>query len=362
MKKIIFFSKHMNIGGMEKSLVILLNSLTKYYDITLVLEQKKGLLLNDLNSLIKVKEYKLSTSKNIVFRKIVNYLKRTLWTLKNYHSYDFSCNYATYSIIGSKLALAASKNNAFYIHSDYYNVFNQNIEEFKRFFLPHKIDKFRNIIFVSNESKKNFLKVYPKFEEKCCVINNLIDYINIQKLGAKIAKSNIQINKNNKNFIFIGRLDNNSKNFDLMLDSFNISIKKDASINLFIVGTGPYENSIKKYIELNNLETNIKLISETKNPYTYLNQCDALILTSNFEGFPVVYMEALVLNKNILTTISTSDESINIKDYSTILKKNSEDISKKILEFKKTDRINNIDFNKINKIKIEKIKKLIEVN
>ena len=73
MKKIIFFSKHMNIGGMEKSLVILLNSLTKYYDITLVLEQKKGLLLNDLNSLIKVKEYKLSTSKNIVFRKIVKY-------------------------------------------------------------------------------------------------------------------------------------------------------------------------------------------------------------------------------------------------------------------------------------------------
>ena len=88
-----------------------------------------------------------------------NYLKRTLWTLKNYHSYDFSCNYAPYSIIGSKLALAASKNNSFYIHSDYYNVFNQNIEEFKRFFLPHKIDKFRNIIFVSNESKKNFLKV-----------------------------------------------------------------------------------------------------------------------------------------------------------------------------------------------------------
>ena len=66
MKKIIFFSKNLNIGGMEKALVSLLNVLTEYYDITLVLESKTGDLLKYLNGKIKVEEYQLSQNQNIL--------------------------------------------------------------------------------------------------------------------------------------------------------------------------------------------------------------------------------------------------------------------------------------------------------
>ena len=66
MKKIIFFSKNLNIGGMEKALTILLNELSKVYNVTLVLEEKKGILLGKLNSNIEVKEYTLDNNKNII--------------------------------------------------------------------------------------------------------------------------------------------------------------------------------------------------------------------------------------------------------------------------------------------------------
>ena len=42
MKKIIFFAKDLNVGGIETSLVNLLNELSKFYNTTLVREKKEG--------------------------------------------------------------------------------------------------------------------------------------------------------------------------------------------------------------------------------------------------------------------------------------------------------------------------------
>ena len=58
---------------------------------------------------------------------------------------------------------------------------------------------------------------------------------------------------------------------------------------------------------------------------------DYIILTSDYEGFPVTYLEALTLNKQIITTINTSDESINMKDYANII---SKDENKEVKEVK----------------------------
>ena len=66
MKKLLFAAYDMNIGGIETSLLTLLNYLAdKQYDITLVLEKKQGKFLNDLNSNINVIEY--NPSENRIF-------------------------------------------------------------------------------------------------------------------------------------------------------------------------------------------------------------------------------------------------------------------------------------------------------
>ncbi len=359
MKKIIFFSKDLSIGGMEKALVVLINSLCNNYEITLVLEEKKGILLKSVDPKIKIKEYKLSTSKNIILRKIHNYFKRFFWRFNNAKKYDFSCNYATYSVIGSRLSQIASDNSIYYVHSDYYNVFKKDINKIKSFFKEHHLEKFRKIVFVANESKNNFLKIYPEYKEKCEVINNLIDYNKIKKQSHE--KIDFKIDKNKINFIFIGRLDNSSKNIELLLKSFNLAYQKNKNIKLYILGNGPYLNSILDFINKTNNQKNIVVIKETTNPYAYLQKCDVLILTSNYEGFPVVYLEALVLNKKIMTTVLTSDDTINIKDYAIKLEPKEEKIAEKMASISKKTINYNIDFSKINKEKINKTIELIEV-
>ena len=43
-----------------------------------------------------------------------------------------------------------------------------------------------------------------------------------------------------------------------------------------------------------------------------MKACDYLILTSRYEGFPVVYNEAIILERPIITTIDVSDDYISI--------------------------------------------------
>ena len=54
MKKLLFGAYSLDLGGIEKALVILVNKLQeKGYDITLVLEKKQGIVLNEINPQIK---------------------------------------------------------------------------------------------------------------------------------------------------------------------------------------------------------------------------------------------------------------------------------------------------------------------
>lgn len=359
MKKIIFFSKNLEIGGMEKALVILLNNLIKDYEITLVLEEKKGCLLNDLDEKIIVKEYKLSNLKFGLFRKMVNFLKRFFWKIKNYHKYDFSCNYATYSIIGSRLAQIAAQNSALYVHSDYHNVYKQDEELIKKFFEPHYLEKFQNIIFVSNESCNNFLKVYKKYKNNVRVINNLIDYENI----LEFAKEKVELKmfkKENYNLLFVGRLDNTSKNFELLIESFNKICQLRKNVHLFILGEGAYLDNIKKMINAHSLKGKVTFLGQHKNPYPYMKKCDGIVMTSRYEGFPVVYTEALVLNKKVFTTIAVSDNYIDVRDYFTILPIDKNEIADIIIKEEKKHVDYNIDYVSYNKNNLQNLMLIIE--
>ena len=65
MKKLLFAAYSLDIGGIEKALVTLVNELqNREYDITLVLEKIQGIFLEELNPKIHVIEYLTSKDKN----------------------------------------------------------------------------------------------------------------------------------------------------------------------------------------------------------------------------------------------------------------------------------------------------------
>ena len=113
-----------------------------------------------------------------------------------------------------------------------------------------------------------------------------------------------------------------------------------------IVGDGPDRKMYEEFTKKCKVENRVTFVGSKENPYPYMNEADYVILTSDYEGFPVTYLEAITLNKNIITTIETSDESIDMKDIAYIIPKKENEMVEKvkdILKKKNTKKSINID-------------------
>lgn len=311
MKKLLFAAHDMDIGGIETSLVTLLNYLVEQdYDITLVLEQKEGIFLSQLDSKIRVIEYRPNASKNIVYRKMVNMMKRIRFILKYKNKFDFSASYATYSLMSAFVTRCASSNNALWGHADYWELFNKDEVAFKTFFEKLEYANFKHIVFVSKAACQSFLAIYPDMQGKVLYCNNLINadkIVNLAKESVDFAKENIYT------FVNVGRHDEHQKKLTRIIEASKKLTEEGFKFQVLCIGQGP---DTKKYQELVNryqLQDKIKFLGAKQNPYPYMQLADCVILSSEYEGYPVVFLESFVLHKPIITT-EVSDALEQVQD------------------------------------------------
>lgn len=352
-KDLLYATVNFEIGGIETSLINLLNQFNyNKYNVTVVLEEKKGLLIGRVNEKTKLVELKVSTNKNIIIRKLINFTRKLVFTIFNYNNYDFGCCYATYSLSSNKLAKISSKNSAIYIHSNYKYIYKK--DELLKFFNDRKLQDFRKIIFVAKEAKDDLLEFYPELKEKSVAFANFID------VETTLEKSKEKVDsvkpKNKKLLVFVGRLDDHAKKLSRAINL----VKEIDNLALWIIGDGPdkkmYEELVKKY----KLERLVTFFGRKENPYPYMIQSDYIILTSDYEGFPQTYLEAIALNKEIITTIDVSDSQLNIgKDYAYIVSKDEKKMVKEVKKIlKDKGKIKKGDFNKLQKEKFKHLEKI----
>ena len=351
-KSLLFTGVNLKLGGIEKSLVNLVNKIDKNkYQVTIILEEAKGELLEKLDKSIKVKEFKVSNNKNKIIRKGVNILRRCSYALFNYHTFDFSCCYATYSYSGNKISKLSSINNSIYVHSDYSYIY-PDLEDFRRFFDTRGIYDFKTIFFVSLESCRKFTKIYPFLKNRCFVFNN---FINLEEIEA-LSKEKISLTKPRGKtlFVFVGRLDDASKKLGR---AFKLVANFD-NVVLWVVGDGPSREDYVKEVNKLKIEDRVVFVGSKINPYPYMKKGDYLILTSLYEGFPVVYLEGLALKKKLITTIKVSDDYLKIgKNYGEVIPSNEMKMLEKVKEIlnnkKKTDTF--LDLEEIQNVRMEKL-------
>lgn len=308
MKKLLFAAYSLDVGGIEKALVTLLNELQKKdYEITLVLEKKEGIFLEELNSRIQVITYTPNSDKNVLKRKMKNFMKQIKFALKYKNKFDFSASFATYSNSSAFVSRTASKNSALWIHSDYLTIYQDNIKEMIKFFREKKYNKFKHLIFVSQKSKESFISVFPKAKQKAIVCNNLVDDQKIEKL----SQEKIEIEKDEiTTFLNVGRHDEKEKRLSRIIEVAE-KLKQDKyKFRILFVGDGRDNEKYKEMVKERKLEEQIIFLGKKQNPYPYFKISDCVILTSDYEGYPVVFLESMILNKPIITTKVSDYEDV----------------------------------------------------
>lgn len=353
-KKIIFSMYNLDVGGIESALInILKNFDYDKYDVTVFLEKKEGIFLNDIPDCVKIVNYNICDSKNIIYRKIRNRLKLIFHTITKFKKYDCGICYASHRRVGCKLIPLISKKNIMWMHGNYYHDSNS----FNKIFKDFNVKKYSNIVFVSNALKDKFIKYYKNNDINLYCMNNLIDYNRMMELSKEK-----DIDKNKLTLLNVGRHTEEEKNLSMLFKVAEKLLNEDYNFELLLVGDGKDHDYYKDLVKKLKIDKNVKFLGKQKNPFVYYKIADALLLTSKYEGNPVVFLESKVFNVPIITTdVSDAKEDID-KKYGLVSENNFDSYYETLKSFldKGFKTKNKFDANEYNKKILSQIYELID--
>jgi glycosyltransferase involved in cell wall biosynthesis len=167
------------------------------------------------------------------------------------------------------------------------NVVSQHVTRPEIKFFYRFYNNYHKIICQSDDMYQDLVKNFNINEDKLVKINNPVDF---EAIDLQLNNQNIpaEYDYSYKNVVAIGNL-SARKGFDNLLKVF--CHLKNEKIKLYILGDGRDKELLHKMKTELGLE-NVFFLGQKKNPYPYLKFADLFILSSRYEGFPNVLLEA----------------------------------------------------------------------
>ncbi len=91
------------------------------------------------------------------------------------------------------------------------------------------------------------------------------------------------------------------KNFPMLLRAFR-EVRKSVDAALIILGEGPERPALERIVREEGLEDHVLLPGRVENPFAYMARCPVFALSSSFEGFANVIVEAMAMGAQIVAT------------------------------------------------------------
>jgi glycosyltransferase involved in cell wall biosynthesis len=176
--------------------------------------------------------------------------------------------------------------------------------------LYKKVD---NIIAVSKGVKEDLVKNFNLPQEKIKVIYNPHDIDKIQELTREQVNHPWLVDKKYPVIISVGRL-TYQKGQDILLKAFKIVSEKIES-RLIILGEGPLLKQLKDLAKELGIENKVDFVGFQKNPFAFIARSDVFVLSSRWEGFPNVLIEAMACGVPVISTDCPSGPNEVINNY-----------------------------------------------
>ena len=339
MRKVLISSFDMEVGGVERSLISMLNNFDySNNEVDLMLYSHTGdfmpMLNNKVNLLNEVKQYstfRKSIGETIkqgnlilglarILSKFLAKINGRLKDLNEYgiyqmqlmwkyslpflpkleKEYDVAISYLwPHYFVAEKVQ---AKRKIAWVHTDYSTIETDIDIDLKMW------NKFDYIMAVSEECKNAFLKKYPSLKDKVKVMENITSPDFIREMARENIEENIK-NDNSFKLVSVARL-SHAKGIDNAVRALKVLHNRGlTNIKWYVVGYGGDEQMIRNLIKENNLEDSFILLGKKVNPYPYINAGDIYVQPSRYEGKAVTVVEAQILGKPVVITNYTTAKS-----------------------------------------------------
>ena len=165
-----------------------------------------------------------------------------------------------------------------------------NPDRYSALLTRHLLPKAQKVVAVSDQISEMLNARYGL--ENVVTIPNPVDFESIDRLLEK------EQGTTKGRLVAMGRL-HPQKGFDLLISAYARS-KWARKKRLVIFGDGPMRSELEKLREEAGLEEWVELPGAIDNPYPHLQAADLFILSSRYEGFPNVVVEALACGTPVL--------------------------------------------------------------
>tara|TARA_B100000989_G_scaffold90978_1_gene65836 strand:+ start:8932 stop:10056 length:1125 start_codon:yes stop_codon:yes gene_type:complete len=297
---IFIFHPYPSFGGADRSIIRLINS-NKNANFILISLTKCNY-KKYLNK--KIKYIQLSASRTIFslfeLRNIVLKLMRNLENGKNI--FISNQNFANILTILSlkkieKLKIILIERN----HLDELYNYRNFVDFFKKKIILILIKlTYKKADFIVGISKKLTTDLSRFINKKVQLIYNPAMDEQLYKKNSDKVKLNKRILK--KNVILNIGFFEDQKDQITILKAFNLLKKEFNNIHLVLIGRGSKFNEFKSYVKINKLSKDVSFLTKINNPKNFYNIADLFVLSSKYEGFGNVIVEALKYNCPVITS------------------------------------------------------------
>ena len=312
---------HMELGGVERSLIGLLDSIDyEQYSVDLFLYGHHGPLFAQIpehvNILPQVKElaylrdsfgqkirhgcvisaaFRLRDAVLSKIGKPVNY-DRTwakvarICAPRLQTRYDLALSFfLPFDFLGEKVDAEVKLG---WIHTDY------SSEDADWDAMLEQYSKVDFIIAVSQKCADAFAEKLPQLRSKIRVIENILPEKLVRKQAEEFS-ADAEMPERGIRLLSIGRFCT-AKNFDNVPDMCARLLQCGLDVYWYIIGFGGDEALIRQRIKEAGMEDRVIMLGKKDNPYPYIKACDLYVQPSRYEGKCVSVLEAQMLGKPVV--------------------------------------------------------------
>ncbi len=301
-KKVLCVLPSMNGGGAEKVMLLLLSGLDRSkYQPVLVLFENKGAYLKEIPDNIEVHCLKKKRKVDALL------LPYRLARLVKEVEPEVVLSFLWYANLVNVLSSRVWRHNVPAIIS-VHNYLSMSLAMQKYSRIKGLITRLlfpmaNEVISVSKAASHDLVNNFNIPKDKVTVIYNGIDKEHVARRGLDQPELFI-FDDATPVIVAAGRL-SRQKGFDVLIRAF-AEVRKKNEVKLLILGEGVERAELECLVVKLDLSDHVSMPGFAANPYPYIKRASLYVMSSNFEGFPVVLLEVMACGVPIISTNCTS--------------------------------------------------------